>query len=207
MKTRTFFAILSIVLGGLLALPAMAQDKVKIKPGGVEVESGNVRVKANGNGVEVDTPDSHVKAKAGGVDLDAASRGAHVDTATDETGAAASGPAPKGLKRHAPIVCQGNRNRSFSHIFITGNKDGVLIQGNCDVTLKDSRIEVGRHGIDVQGNGSVRLVRTYVKGKKSAVMIMGNGDVTASGCTLIGGVSKLGNGDFIKKGKNVIRDR
>jgi hypothetical protein len=112
-----------------------------------------------------------------------------------------------GLRRQTPIVCQGNKERVYSHIYITGTKDGVLIQGNCDITIKDSRIEVGRHGINVQGNGDVKLVRTYVKGRKSAVTISGNGDVSATGCTLVGGIKKLGNGDFEQSGKNVIRDR
>jgi hypothetical protein len=203
MKTRwSLCAVLSILIG-LLAFAARAQERVKIGPDGVEVDNGDVKVKADGTGVEVETPGANVKAKARGVEIDSSSD----EGTAHDSGGKIGGPVPAGLKRQAAIVCRGNKSRVYSHVYITGNKDGVLIQGNCTITLKDSRIEVGRHGVSVQGNGDVRLVRTYVKGKKSAITIMGNGDVSASGCTLVGGIKKLGNGDFENLGKNVIRKR
>lgn len=224
-QMRRFFVVTAILAAGLLALPAFSQQRVKIGPNGVEVDTGATKVKAGGDGAQVSAPGVDVEAdesgahvKAPGVEVDADETGVEIKTpgsgvkAGGNTGNTGAGTrhtlvVPKGYKQHAPIVCQGNQERTYSHVYLKCRNDCVLVQGNCDITIKDSHLEAGRHGVLLQGNGDIKLVRTYVEGHASAISISGNGDVSASGCTIVGGVKTSGNGDFEDEGKNSFRQR
>lgn len=194
--------ILAIVVA-LFWLEAPAQDKVKITGEGVEVESGKDRVKITTEGVEaVESGGTRVKITAPQVEASTQENaaGEQSDTAADLPEVP-----PQGLKKIPPIVCQSNKDQEYTRVLIVGKKDGVLVQGNCDIILRDSHIDVEGYGVNVQGNGNVKLIRTFVRGKKGAVMIMGNGDVSASSSTLVGPIKQMGNGEFTDQGNNTIR--
>lgn len=181
----------------LLAPAVLAQSKVKIGPGGVEVEAPDVKIKADESGAEV---------QAEGVEVKAGHQGASIRIGGGSKAKSSHAPAaePVGSGR-APIVCRGNDEKVYTGLTIRGHKYGVLVQGNCELTLKNCTIDAREYGILLQGNGDVKLERCRIKGRKAAIVIQGNGDVTASGCTIEGGIETTGNGEFEDEGNNIMK--
>ncbi|RME26517.1 MAG: right-handed parallel beta-helix repeat-containing protein [Deltaproteobacteria bacterium] len=194
MRTIALVAISTILAFGA---PALAQQKVKVGPGGVEVDTGAVKVKADESGVEVHADD---------VDVEAGKSGASVRIGVKK-GSRHSPPAkaaPSAGKVGNPIVCDGNQEKTYTGVLIKGYDTAVLAKGNCDLTLKNCTIEAERYGVMSKSNGDVKLINCRIKGRKAAVSVKGNGDVSARNCILSGGVETFGNGEFEDEGNNSI---
>jgi hypothetical protein len=98
-------------------------------------------------------------------------------------------PSPsRQLKASDPITCEGRESIAVVHRFIETDGDGVIVQGNCEVTLSDSYIVAGGVAVRVSGEGSVRILNSTLEGDGGAVEVSEAGRAHAAGSNLRGQV-------------------
>jgi hypothetical protein len=99
-------------------------------------------------------------------------------------------PSPsRQLKASEPITCEGRERINVVHRFIETDGDGVIVQGNCEVTLSDSYIVAGGIAVRVSGEGSVRIYNSTLEGQGGALEVTESGRAHAAGSNLRGQVS------------------
>lgn len=76
------------------------------------------------------------------------------------------------------IVATGSCRLTLNKVKIKA-KRGIIVEGNAQITLKDSSIDASDTALSVSGNASVRLLgKSTLKGKKFAIMAEDDAKVT-----------------------------
>ncbi len=201
-RSISLVSLLTISLLLVFSVPAIAgKKKVKVGPGGVDVDVDGVQMKADEDGVEVKVPGAGVKADQTGVEL-------HVDGDVDvqvnheEHHQAPVQAVPAGKTAHQKIICDDNEEKTYTNLFISGVGNGIEVKGNCELTLVNCRIDVTGIGIKITSNGEVKLVNSFVRGRSAAMSIESNGEVDTTGTTFHGTIITKDNAEITKNGGN-----
>ena len=99
--------------------------------------------------------------------------------------------------RIRPVRCGANADLKIDGKLIATPDVGILVVGNCDITVVNSKIVGGKIAIHVTGNGDVKIRNSIIEGRRFAVLIYGSGDVyDKGGNTFKGPIRVRGSGTF-----------
>ena len=111
-------------------------------------------------------------------------------------------PGPDKLQPSGPLQCKGTETLRLTRLHIQSRKNGLVVRGSCNVTLRDSRIDAGGFGLEIAGNGTVRVIDSQIRGSRGSVTIQGRGQLSARGTVFVGPVERQGNGSLLDGGRN-----
>ena len=178
MRSLSLFGLILV-----LAFPFFAQAQtVELE---VEDDSGSVKLKAGTKGVSVKTGDASLEVKDGKVSIAIGRRAKKVKLSESK---------PVTLK------CDGNEEKTLRNLYIVAKSgDGLKVEGNCELTLIDSYIEVTGYAIRASGNAEVKLINSTLIGTKGAVFACDNAEIEAIGSVTEGKIVTEDNGEFEDK--------
>ncbi len=180
MRSLNLFGLI-LVLAVAFPLSTQAQT-VELE---VKDDSGSVKLKAGTKGVSVKTGEASLEVKDGKVSIAIGRRAKKVK-----------------LSKSKPITlkCDGNEEKTLRNLYIVDKRgDGLKLEGNCELTLIDSYIEVTGYAIRASGNAEVKLINSTLIGTKGAVFACDNAEVEAIGSVTEGKIVTEDNGEFEDK--------
>lgn len=118
------------------------------------------------------------------------------DNSSSDTGAPLSGAI------YNTVTCHENEDLLLRGATVSTAGNGVLVQGNCTITIDDSQISSGENALLVEGNGTIIIRNSQIQGKRNALLIQGNGTVEAENSNFTGHKQLEDNGDFEDNGGN-----
>ncbi len=122
-------------------------------------------------------------------------------TAMPETSAWAD----KKLRDRGPVTCRSSKTIKLNRVRIVSNGPAILVEGACDIIIRNSHIESKGKAVLVRGSGDVRVTGSVVIGK-DALVVQGSGDIRINGSNVNGSdhAAKVeGSGDIVIRGSTV----
>ncbi|GEM_PF-5023054 len=102
----------------------------------------------------------------------------------------------KKYRKHKKVRCSKNQTIELKGVKIT-SKVAILAKGNCEITIRDSKIIGFKTAIRAQGNADVKIINSMIIGKKVALKIRDNATVEKKNSTVKGKVVKSDNASYI----------
>jgi outer membrane protein OmpA-like peptidoglycan-associated protein len=96
------------------------------------------------------------------------------------------------LEPHPPVVCGGTEDPVLENVSIETDGNGVVVTGNCEITIRNSRIVAGGYAIVAVHNGEVDLRDSHAEGAKGGLVALDHGEITYRGSTIRGGAAGSG---------------
>jgi len=116
--------------------------------------------------------------------------------------AAALGPQGK-LEPTKAANCTGREGELvIEDKLIEVDKHAVLVQGGCQVTIRNCHIKAKDRAVVLQGAPSVTIERSKIESEGRALVIVGDAEVVIRNSHLKGRVQKVGEAQVIDEGEN-----
>lgn len=108
------------------------------------------------------------------------------------------------LAKAEPIKCVGSKTMTIKNAYIKTDRDGVFVQGRCDVRIENSRIVSEDDGIVVQGKSKIYLKDTEIRAKDNAIRLVGGALLEIEGSLIKGEIKRVGGAKIVGHGKNSV---
>lgn len=108
------------------------------------------------------------------------------------------------LEPTKPASCMGReRKLVLEDKSIDTNNHGLLVQGNCKVTIRNCRIKAKDRAIVLQGSPTIDIQNSEIISEGRAIVIVGDAKLTIRNTRVVGRVQKVGQPEISDEGGNV----